>query len=58
MKECVLTNQEPPRPGMTVTSGGRDTLRKLLLERFPYALIVDVRPRRDSCSPSPISAVA
>lgn len=40
----LLTHQEHPLPGATVTSDGRDTLRRLLLERFLYAVIVDVRP--------------
>jgi len=44
VEHVLLTNQEHPLPGTTVTSDGRDTLRRLLLERFPYALIVDVSP--------------
>ena len=44
VEDVLLASQEEPMPGTTVTAGGRDTLRRLLLERFPYALIVDVRP--------------
>jgi toxin ParE1/3/4 len=44
VERVLLTNQEHFLPGTTATSGGGDTLRRLLLERFPYALIVDVRP--------------
>lgn len=46
IEHVLLTNQEYPLPGTTVTVNGRDTLRRLLLERFPYALIVDVRPEK------------
>jgi hypothetical protein len=44
VEHLLLTNQEHPLPGTTVTAKGRDTLRRILLERFPYALIVAVRP--------------
>jgi hypothetical protein len=43
---ALLTHQEHPLPGTTATADGRDMLRRLLLDRFSYALIVDVRPDR------------
>jgi toxin ParE1/3/4 len=46
VEHVLLTNQEHALPGTTVTPEGRDTLRRLLLARFPYALIVDVRPEK------------
>ena len=42
----LAANAEHRMPGTTLTDRGRDTLRWLLLPRFPYALIVDVRPER------------
>lgn len=44
VEDVLSANQDHALPGTTVGRDGRDTLRKLLLERFPYAVIVDVRP--------------
>lgn len=44
VEHALDANQEHPLPGTTATPNGRDTLRVLLIDRFPYGLIVDVRP--------------